>query len=560
MTASIAILAALPEELAPLRRRLQARRVETIGRHRFHAGTLEGRPVVMLAGGDGIVRAREAADLLLERFDVSLLIGIGIGGALTGDLLPGDIVTGEKIGSPDGSSYRCDSRMLGLLPFRRVSIATANRIVGTPEARRCLAESTGALVVDTESSAWAAAASNRSIPFVSLRVIFDPATEQIPSFVTSGDAIDRASIVRHAALHPGVIPSLLRMRRHLANCAARLESAVVTAVSAGHGEFSISCLEDLLAKTSRTFALCIPLLDERTRAEVTIAYLLFRIADTFEDASEWTVPEKTEALAGFCRLLRNQDLADARLLSAGWVARCPSHHPGYLELLAETPRVIEALNCLSLETREVIVTHVVRSAEGMSGYVNRTSADGLLALEHLADLGRYCYTVAGIVGEMLTELFMLGAPEVAPSALFLRSRSAAFGEALQLVNILKDAVEDAREGRTYIPGRSSHAEVLALARADLDSATEYTLALQEAGAPRGMVAFVALPAALAAATLDRLERVGPGAKLTRPEVFRIMRRLNRALDRNEPVLTTNPPATAATWRRSILAILSGNGN
>jgi farnesyl-diphosphate farnesyltransferase len=44
-------------------------------------------------------------------------------------------------------------------------------------------------------------------------------------------------------------------------------------------------LHDLLTKTSRTFALSIPELPEPTMREVTIAYLLFRIADTFEDAT-----------------------------------------------------------------------------------------------------------------------------------------------------------------------------------------------------------------------------------------------------------------------------------
>ncbi|HZD06425.1 MAG TPA: squalene/phytoene synthase family protein, partial [Longimicrobiales bacterium] len=39
----------------------------------------------------------------------------------------------------------------------------------------------------------------------------------------------------------------------------------------------------LLDRTSRTFALNIPLLPQPTRREVTVAYLLFRIADTFED-------------------------------------------------------------------------------------------------------------------------------------------------------------------------------------------------------------------------------------------------------------------------------------
>ena len=41
-------------------------------------------------------------------------------------------------------------------------------------------------------------------------------------------------------------------------------------------------MDHLLQATSRTFALTIPLLHEPTRREVTVAYLLFRVADTLE--------------------------------------------------------------------------------------------------------------------------------------------------------------------------------------------------------------------------------------------------------------------------------------
>ena len=53
----------------------------------------------------------------------------------------------------------------------------------------------------------------------------------------------------------------------------------------------MATIEDLLLKTSRTFALSIPMLPEPTRREVGVAYLLFRIADTLEDATLWT-PER----------------------------------------------------------------------------------------------------------------------------------------------------------------------------------------------------------------------------------------------------------------------------
>ena len=62
-------------------------------------------------------------------------------------------------------------------------------------------------------------------------------------------------------------------------------------------------LEQLLIATSRTFALAIPLLPEPTRLEVTLSYLLFRVADTFEDAASWPRALRIEALAQFDRLL-----------------------------------------------------------------------------------------------------------------------------------------------------------------------------------------------------------------------------------------------------------------
>jgi farnesyl-diphosphate farnesyltransferase len=172
----------------------------------------------------------------------------------------------------------------------------------------------------------------------------------------------------------------------------------------------------------------------------------------------------------------------------------------------------------------------------MERYVLRAGASGDLELADLADLRAYCYVVAGIVGELLTELFLLGRPALAAVAPVLRARSATFGEGLQLVNILKDSASDATEGRRYLPEGVDRSEVMALARRDLQEAREYVLTLQSAGAERGLVAFVALPVRLATATLDRIEQAGPGSKLSRPEVYAIVQGMNRALDQGEPAV------------------------
>ena len=98
----------------------------------------------------------------------------------------------------------------------------------------------------------------------------------------------------------------------------------------------------------------------------------------------------------------------------------------------------------------------------------------------MQDLRDYCYVVAGIVGEMLTELFLLQSPSLKGVAGDLRARAVEFGEALQLVNILKDSQADGAEKRTYLPSEAQLAEVFALARADLRRAIEYTELLRTA--------------------------------------------------------------------------------
>ncbi len=289
-------------------------------------------------------------------------------------------------------------------------------------------------------------------------------------------------------------------------------------------------LADLLEKTSRTFALAIPLLPQPTRREVGIAYLLFRIADTFEDATvAWSRPRQIAALRDFGRLLEAPSRAGAEALAAEWLAEPPTSHAGYRELLAQVPAVLAAFAALAQEPREIVRVHTRRTAEGMAGFVARTGGAGGLELADVADLKAYCHTVAGIVGEMLTELFLLRRPHLTPIAGFLRHRATRFGEGLQLVNILKDSAGDVTEGRRYLPPGVPRSELFALAHRDLDAAAEYVLAIQDCGGPAGLAAFTALPVELARASLDRIEAAGPGSKITRAEVAEIHRRLNENL-------------------------------
>jgi farnesyl-diphosphate farnesyltransferase len=327
-------------------------------------------------------------------------------------------------------------------------------------------------------------------------------------------------------------------------------------------------IDNLLEKTSRTFALSIPLLPEPTRQQVTVAYLLFRIADTLEDAAAWPRERRLAALEDFAALVEDlserpvedpveRPAGEARRrveeLSQRWCEGLPSEHQGYLELLASTPFVFDSLDALGPAAREIVARDTVRTARGMAGYVARSDAAGRLELADEDDLAAYCYVVAGIVGEMLTDLFLLDRPALdAADADGLRRRAAVFGEVLQRVNILKDASVDADEGRRYLPRGVDRAAIFRRARHDLEAAVEYAVILQAAearGLERGIVAFCALPVRLAAATLDRGEQSGAGAKLTRPEVFAIVAELEQALESGEPAAVAPRKAASPSAAR-----------
>lgn len=300
-------------------------------------------------------------------------------------------------------------------------------------------------------------------------------------------------------------------------------------------------LERLLDRTSRTFALSIPLLPEPTRRRVGIAYLLFRIADTFEDATDWTPRRRIEALDEFASLLAiaAADGASgeaARSLARRWSARPPAPgHDGYRELIRETPFVLERFGALEATGRATIRRHLERTVEGMQDFVSRHGAAKRLVLESLDDLRDYCYAVAGIVGEMLTEVFLLDAVprSLAPA---LEPRAARFGEGLQLVNVLRDAASDRHHGRVYLPASVDRSRVLTLAREDLSVAGDYVRALQNGDVEAGVVAFNALPVLLARATLDRVEAEGSGAKISRDEVATILAEMHEAIASGQPVV------------------------
>ena len=206
----------------------------------------------------------------------------------------------------------------------------------------------------------------------------------------------------------------------------------------------------LLPKVSRTFALNIRILPGELRPVVTVAYLLFRYADTIEDTPGLSLAERSELFDAFHdRLdgggpLRLPDAAESRLFAGARTSEGT--------LMASGESIFSVFESFPEELRDIIATHVAETARGMEKIGREKTEDGLLRLETWKDLDEYCYYVAGTIGIMLTRLFAAHSRHIdRASGKRLTALGTNFGRGLQLTNILKGIGVDRREGRVYLP-------------------------------------------------------------------------------------------------------------
>jgi farnesyl-diphosphate farnesyltransferase len=219
---------------------------------------------------------------------------------------------------------------------------------------------------------------------------------------------------------------------------------------------------EALKKVSRSFALTIPELPVDLGRVVTNAYLICRIIDTIEDDEALPLDVKARFFKEFVQVLNAE--APAAPFAANLTERLSDGVPeAERDLVKNTPVIIGGTFSLTPPQRQAIRKCGAVMARGMLEFQRLKKPGGL---EDLEAMNRYCYFVAGVVGEMLTELFCDHAPAIAGRRRELLARAASFGQGLQMTNIIKDLWEDQRQGTCWLP-RS----VFAGAGCDLDRLT-----------------------------------------------------------------------------------------
>ncbi|HTW37388.1 MAG TPA: phytoene/squalene synthase family protein [Steroidobacteraceae bacterium] len=205
--------------------------------------------------------------------------------------------------------------------------------------------------------------------------------------------------------------------------------------------------ERILTHVSRTFALTIPELPPGLRSAVTSGYLLCRIADTIEDEPALSAADTYRYLKRFAAVVGGREDA-APLAREVAAALSATTLPAERDLVRNMDRVIRMTSRLAPEQRAALRRCIDLMSYGMHHFQRTASLSGLA---RSSDLDSYCYYVAGVVGEMLTELFCSYSHAAAERREALRELAASFGQGLQMTNILKDVWEDRSRGACWLP-------------------------------------------------------------------------------------------------------------
>lgn len=203
----------------------------------------------------------------------------------------------------------------------------------------------------------------------------------------------------------------------------------------------------ILPHVSRTFALTIPQLPAALRTPVTNAYLLCRIADTIEDETPASTATTLVLQQRFVDVVCEREDADALVtdvapqLSAGTL-------PAERDLILNMKRVVGITSGFEETQRVAIQRCLDIMCHGMHKFQQTASLRGLA---RSTDLDDYCYYVAGVVGQMLTELFCAYSPQIRARRMELHDLAVSFAQGLQMTNILKDVWEDHKRGACWLP-------------------------------------------------------------------------------------------------------------
>jgi adenosylhomocysteine nucleosidase len=183
--ADVGIIMALPIEAGYLLDRLKAVRRYTARSQKVVEGEIAGKIVAVALSGVGKTAARRATELLIAGHHPRWLCSAGFAGALDPTLKRNDLIMPHEVCDLAGGRVEVNSSALQIPGIARTSgrLLTVDRVIARASEKAELRSLHQADLIDMESFELARLARERTIPILSVRVVSDDASTELPAEV-----------------------------------------------------------------------------------------------------------------------------------------------------------------------------------------------------------------------------------------------------------------------------------------------------------------------------------------------------------------------------------------
>ncbi len=198
----IAIMGAMPEEIAPLLKKVENIKKVEYANNAYYQATYKGKELVIAYSKIGKVFSSLTASTLIEKFGCSTLLFSGVAGAINPSLHIGDLIIADKLCQhdlditifghphgfvPEGAVFvETDIRLREIakvvaekneLTLIEGTIATGDQFVASNERKEFILSTFKADAIEMEGASVATVCDALNVPFFVLRAISDTAND-----------------------------------------------------------------------------------------------------------------------------------------------------------------------------------------------------------------------------------------------------------------------------------------------------------------------------------------------------------------------------------------------
>ena len=230
MNETIAILGAVSEEIAGIKREINISDRVRLDKSEAWFGKYQGRNIVLVRTGVGRKRAQNATQQVIDKFNPEVIISMGYAGALTEELNVGDLFVASNILSPESDSTPFemgDPTNLKWLELAKKTpppenvklkigrLITVDMVVHTPKAKKELGSRFRAEAVEMETLEIALLTRVNKIAFISIRGISDAVNHELidcSSFLGSDGELSKLRAGWYVLTHPKSLKNAFSLR------------------------------------------------------------------------------------------------------------------------------------------------------------------------------------------------------------------------------------------------------------------------------------------------------------------------------------------------------------